>query len=123
MTDRTDPPRTEQQRPPGWENADWSAKRPMAAPEERPVSGFERFIGGSPAMVAVRLLVVSLVVGALLMWLDIRPYEIFNAIERLFLRIWRMGFAAVREVIDYVIVGALIVVPIWFVLRLFNMKR
>jgi hypothetical protein len=124
MTDRVDPPRTEPPRAAGWENTEWSGKRPMAAAADaRPVSGFERFIGGSPAMVAVRLLVVSLVVGALLMWLDIRPYEIFNAIERLFYRIWRMGFAAIREIIDYVIVGALIVVPIWFVLRLFNMKR
>lgn len=123
MTDRTEPPRTEPHRPAGWENTEWSGKRPMAAPEARPVSGFERFIGGSLAMVAMRLLVVSLVVGALLMWLDIRPYEIFNAIERFFYRVWRMGFAAIREIIDYVIVGALIVVPVWFVLRLFNMKR
>ena len=57
------------------------------------------------------------------MWLDIRPYEIFSALERFFYRISRMGFAAVREIIDYVIVGALIVVPVWFVLRLFNTKR
>lgn len=114
MTDQNASPR-----PPGWENADWSSKTP--AP--RPASGFERFIGGSPGMVAIRLLVVSLVVGAILMWLDIRPYEIFYAVERFFYRIWRMGFAAIREIVDYVIVGALIVVPIWFVLRLFNMRR
>jgi hypothetical protein len=123
MTDRADPPRTDPQRPAGWDNADWSGKRPAAAADARPVSGFERFIGGSPGMVAARLLVVSLVVGALLMWLDIRPYEIFNAIERFFHRVWRMGFAAIREIVDYVIVGALLVVPVWFVLRLFNMKR
>lgn len=124
MTDQNVPPRAEPNRPAGWENANWSAKQPAPpAAEARPVSGFERFIGGSPGMVAVRLLAVSLVVGALLMWLDIRPYEIFYAIERLFYRISRMGFAAVREIIDYVLVGALIVVPIWFVVRLFSAKR
>jgi hypothetical protein len=121
MTDPKAPHPSEPHRPAGWENASWPAKQP--APEARPVSGFERFIGGSPGMVVVRLLVVSLVVGAILMWLDIRPYEVFHAIERFFYRISRMGFAAVREMIDYVIVGALIVVPIWFVLRLFNMRR
>jgi hypothetical protein len=109
-------------RPQGWEKADWSKQAPPSA-DPPPVSGFQRFIGGSPGLVAVRLLVVSLVVGALLMWLDIRPYEILNAIERFFYRFWRMGFAAIREMIDYIIVGAIIVVPIWFVLRLFNMKR
>lgn len=123
MTDQNSPPRAEPNRPPGWENANWSAKQAAPPADARPVSGFERFIGGSPGMVAVRLLVVSLVVGAILMWLDIRPYEIFSAIERLFYRLSRMGFAAVREIIDYVVVGALIVIPVWFVLRLFSAKR
>lgn len=121
MTDQNAPPRSEQPRPAGWENATWTAK-PAPSADARPVSGFERFIGGSPGMVAMRLVVVSLVVGALLMWLDIRPYEVFNAIERFFYRIWRMGFAAIREMIDYVLVGALIVVPVWFVMRLFSAK-
>lgn len=124
MADRIEPPRGDQARGPGWEKADWSRNPPppREAGESRE-SGFQRFIGGNPAMVAIRLLVVSLIVGAALMWLDIRPYEIFDAIERFIYRIWRMGFAAVREVIDYVIVGAVIVVPIWLVLRLFNMRR
>jgi hypothetical protein len=122
MTDRTDPPRAEQPRPAGWENANWSAQ-PAPPAGARPASGFERFIGGSPGMVALRLIVVSLVVGALLMWLDIRPADVFFAIERFFYRIWRMGFAAVREVIDYIIVGALIVVPVWFVIRLMSARR
>ncbi len=124
MTDQNAPPRAEPNRPAGWENANWSARQPApTAADARPVSGFERFIGGSPGMVAARLLVVSLVVGALLMWLDIRPYEVFYALERLFYRISRMGFAAIREIIDYVLVGALIVIPIWFVLRMFSAKR
>lgn len=118
MSDQNAPPR-----PPGWENADWPARRPTLEADAKPASGFVRFIGGSPGMVAVRLLVVSLVVGATLMWLDIRPDEIFYAVERFFLRIWRMGFSAIRELVAYVVVGAIIVVPVWFVLRLINMKR
>lgn len=110
-------------RPPGWENADWPDRRPALEAGAKPASGFERFLGGSPGMVALRLLVVSLVVGAILMWLDIRPDDIFYAIERFFQRIWRMGFAAIREIIAYIVVGAIIVVPVWFVLRLINMKR
>jgi len=61
MSDQNAPPR-----PPGWENADWPARRPTLEADGKPASGFVRFIGGSPGMVAVRLLVVSLVVGAIL---------------------------------------------------------
>ncbi|MCC0003528.1 MAG: hypothetical protein H6871_11470 [Methylobacteriaceae bacterium] len=36
-------------------------------------SALQRFIGGPPVAVFLRLLFVSLVVGALLVWMDIRP--------------------------------------------------
>lgn len=81
-----------------------------------------RFLGGSPVAVFVRLFFVSLIVGALLMWLDIRPYEVFRAVERLFARLWALGFDALHEIVTYVIAGAAIVIPVWFVLRLFNMR-
>ena len=64
----------------------------------------------------------TLIVGALLMWLDIRPYEVLRAIERLFVRLWALGFDALHEIIAYVIAGAAIVIPVWFVLRLLNMR-
>ncbi len=81
-----------------------------------------RFLGGSPAAVVVRLFFVSLIVGALLMWLDIRPWEVFHAIERLAQRLWALGFDALREVLGYVIAGAAIVIPVWLVLRLMNVR-
>ena len=47
-----------------------------SATESQPMASrnaFENFLGGSPLYVAVRLFFVSLVVGALLMWLELRP--------------------------------------------------
>lgn len=91
----------------------------------RPVdsqTALSRFLGGSPAAVFVRLLFVSLIVGALLMWLDIRPWEIFRAIERLITRLWALGFDAVREIAAYILAGAAIVLPVWLVLRLLNIR-
>ena len=84
---------------------------------------FERFLGGSPGAVFVRLFFVSLIVGALLMWPDIRPWDVFRGIERLFNRLWALGFDAVREIAAYVVAGAAIVVPVWLVLRLMNAGR
>ena len=81
-----------------------------------------RFFGGSPVAALVRLAVLSVVVGALLMWLDIEPYEVFAAAERLASRVWAMGFDAVRQLGRYMMAGALIVIPIWFIARLFSLR-
>lgn len=81
-----------------------------------------RFFGGAPLGVFLRLLLVSLIVGAMLMWLDIHPSDILTAVQRFFYRLWNMGFAAISDILNYVIAGAVIVVPIWLVMRLLAMK-
>ncbi len=85
-------------------------------------SPLTRFLGGSPASVFVRLLFVSLIVGAFLMWLDIRPSEVLYAVERLLRRVWNLGFGAIREVAEYILAGAVLVVPVWLVIRLLSMR-
>ncbi len=84
-------------------------------------NALENFLGGSPITVAVRLFFISLVVGALLMWLELRPIDIFHGVQAFFNRIYALGFGAVRELISYVLAGAVFVVPAWIALRLFNM--
>ena len=81
-----------------------------------------RFFGGAPLAVILRLLVVSLIVGALLMWLDIHPRDVIRGLENFVLRIWNMGFEAVRELAQYVFAGAVIVVPVWLVMRLLSAR-
>jgi hypothetical protein len=83
-------------------------------------NSLETFLGGPPLTVFVKLLFVSLVVGALLMWLELRPIDLLRGVQRFIDRISSLGFDAVRIVVEYVAAGAVIVVPIWFVLRLFN---
>lgn len=85
-------------------------------------STLTRFLGGSPLAVLLRLIVVSLIVGAMLMWLDIRPIDIIYGVQRFFLRLWNMGFDAIQDVLQYVIAGAVIVVPIWLVMRLLSVR-
>ena len=82
-----------------------------------------RFLGGPPLSVLARLLMLSLIVGALLIWLDIHPMEVIDSVERLFRRLWNLGFGAVRVIAEYVIAGAVVVIPIWFILRLLNAGR
>lgn len=81
-------------------------------------SGIERFIGGSPAGVALRLLVVSLIVGFLMSIFGVSPMFLIDSAIDLFHAALRDGFGAFRTVGAYVLAGAAIVVPIWFVIRL-----
>lgn len=123
MNDRIEPPRTEN--PAGWQGMRWDKGNQTSTSAGVPVqdaSTLNRFLGGSPVAVFTRLLIMSVVVGALLIWLDIRPYEIFRALERFSQRIWLMGFDAIREIATYVIAGAVIVVPVWLFMRLMNMR-
>lgn len=91
-------------------------------PAPEPANALESFLGGSPAAVAMKLLLMSLVVGALMMWLEIRPADIVMGVANFFRRIYALGFGAVRELIDYVAAGAAIVLPVWLLLRLLNVS-
>ncbi|MDB5641561.1 MAG: uncharacterized protein JWN07_878 [Hyphomicrobiales bacterium] len=105
----------ESQEAPGW-SAQKTNARPMAD------NTLTRFFGGAPLAVLLKLLFVSLIVGALLVWLDIRPADIIYGVERFFRRLWDMGFDAIRDVAQYIVAGAIIVVPIWLIMRLMAVR-
>ncbi|WP_298425354.1 DUF6460 domain-containing protein [Rhodoblastus sp.] len=93
-----------------------------AAANRPPPSELERFLGGSPSAVAVRLVFLSLIVGFFLVWLDIRPIDVLTAIQNMVRRFWDMGFDAIRSIAEYVAAGAAIVIPVWLALRLLTMR-
>jgi nitric oxide reductase large subunit len=77
-----------------------------------------RFLGDTPLRVAIRLVVLSFLVGLVLSALNIRPAQIWYWVERSLGRIYAMGFDFVREAFDYLLIGALIVVPVFLIMRL-----
>ena len=81
-----------------------------------------RFLGGSPAAVVFKLVVVSFIVGALLMWLNIRPADVFEQLAVLADRLWALGFRSIRDFGNYIVAGAAIVIPVWLVLRLLSFR-
>jgi hypothetical protein len=81
-----------------------------------------RLLGGPPLAVLLRLVFVSLVVGALLMWLDVDPMDVVRGVVRTFDRLWALGFDAFGQIGRYILAGAVIVVPIWFVMRLLMIR-
>jgi hypothetical protein len=81
------------------------------------------FLGDTPLKVLVRLAVLSLVVGVILSVLDITPQNLFQRIRDLLQAIYDLGFDAFEKVLSYLIVGAMVVVPIWLIARLLKTTR
>ncbi len=108
--------------PSHWRQEDPAAPPPGAQQWRRP-SGLERFLGGAPTAVFAKLILVSLIVGALMMWLNLHPVDLMRAFSRLIDQIWALGFDTIREVGDYILAGAMLVIPIWLISRLLTMRR
>jgi hypothetical protein len=81
-----------------------------------------RFVGGSPAMVALRLIVVSFVVGIVLETFGFDPASLFDDAARAVRRIVELGFTDVHEVGRILLTGAMVVAPVWLALRLFDSR-
>jgi hypothetical protein len=80
----------------------------------------DRFLGGSPLAVLFKLVLLSILIGVVLSALGLDPLNIFRSIERLIRTIWDMGFDAVLWLWRYFLLGAVIVIPIWLILRIFR---
>ena len=108
---------------PGPEPLSWGKTSSSSGTEpDMAAQSYNRFLGGSPASVFIRLIFISLIVGALLMWLDIRPYDIIRGFKRMIDGILHLGFDAVEMIFQYILAGAAIVVPVGLIIRLLNYR-
>ncbi|MDB5484109.1 MAG: hypothetical protein JWR73_2589 [Tardiphaga sp.] len=85
--------------------------------------GVSRFLGGSPLGVLFRLVLLSVLVGIVLAAIGFDPWNIVASIRRLFEWIYDLGFDAINGLWRYFLLGAVIVVPIWLISRMFNAPR
>ena len=83
----------------------------------------QRFLGGPPLAVAGKLILLSILIGVVLSALGLDPWNIVQSLEHLVRRLWNMGFDAVRWLWQYFLLGAVIVIPIWLIMRLINGSR
>lgn len=85
--------------------------------------GLSRFLGGSPLAVLGRLILLSILVGVVLAAIGFDPWNIVTSIRRLFQWVYDLGFDAINGLWRYFLLGAVIVVPIWLLSRLFGTPR
>ncbi|MCW1843106.1 DUF6460 domain-containing protein [Prosthecomicrobium hirschii] len=87
----------------------------------------ERFLGGPPLRTLLWLAFLSIVVGFVLATLGLHPMRlvqgVIDAVEGLIDAISRLGLGAFRSVGQYLIWGAIVVVPIWLISRLLSVGR
>jgi len=82
-----------------------------------------RFLGGSPLSVAFRLILLSVLVGVVLAAIGFDPWNILKSIQLLFRRIRDLGFDAINWLWRYFLLGAVIVIPVWLLTRMFGVQR
>jgi Family of unknown function (DUF6460) len=84
------------------------------------VSGF---LGDTPGRLLVKLIVVSLIVGAAMSAFGLSPWDIFSSLREFVMRLWNMGFAAFGKFGAYLLLGASVVVPAFILIRIFSYRR
>ena len=82
-----------------------------------------RFLGGPPLAVVGRPVRSSLLVGVILAAIGLDPWNIVASVRALIVHIWTMSFDILRWLWRYFLLGAVIVVPIWLLVRLAKTPR
>jgi hypothetical protein len=96
----------------------WTNRIGTAHEKEAPAHLVSRFLGGPPLAVLMRLALLSIVVGFILSAAGLDPLNILHSIEKLARQVWDMGFDAIRSVWRYFLLGAVLVMPVWLLVRL-----
>ncbi len=86
-------------------------------------NAFSRFVGGSPMAALLRLIVISFVVGLILEALGFDPVSLFDEAERALRHIFEYGLTDVQQIGRVFLTGAMVVAPVWVVLRLLDASR
>jgi hypothetical protein len=85
--------------------------------------GFNRLLGDTPARTIIKLVILSVVVGFVLSMMGLSPWDLVRFIDDGIRELWRSGFRALGRVGDYLLVGAMIVIPVFIVLRILNWRK
>ena len=74
-------------------------------------------------MVVLRLALISIVVGIIMSALGISPQNLVYRLRTFIQAIYDLGFGSIEWLLQYLMLGALVVVPVWLISRLFSAAR
>ncbi|GJD50663.1 hypothetical protein OPKNFCMD_3406 [Methylobacterium crusticola] len=113
-------------RPPGGPHDPRADVDPEAAHPFRPqrrTSELHRFLGGSPAGVLVRLVFLSLLVGAGMAMVGVTPTTLFAHAYETARTLIDLGLSTFHDAGRWFAAGAVVVLPLWLLSRLFANGR
>jgi hypothetical protein len=84
---------------------------------------FNRLLGDTPGRTAVKLLILSVVVGFIMSMMGLSPWDLVRFIDNGIRELWHSGFRALGRIGDYLLVGAMIVIPVFIILRILNWRK
>ena len=79
--------------------------------------------GGNPVGVIIRLVLLSIAVGIVLSVLGITPQNFLERLNTIITNIYNLGFDAFESILGYLLLGAMVVIPIWLVMRLASARK
>jgi hypothetical protein len=87
------------------------------------LSALTRFLGDSPLRILIKLIVISFIVGLVMNTFGWSPWDVVYGVRDFFLDLWHLGFRAFGRFADYILLGAVIVVPVFVLIRLAGYRR
>jgi len=86
------------------------------------MSNLDRFLGGSPGAVLAKLIFLSLLLGAVMALLGVTPYGLVEGLYRWIASLFDFSLDTLIEIGRWIAYGAIIVIPIWLITRLFGRR-
>ena len=86
-------------------------------------NGVNGFLGDTPIRVIIKLLILSVAVGFLMSIFGLYPDDILFAVRDFIVDLWNTGFKTLGRLGDYLLLGAVIVVPIFILIRVLSYRR
>jgi Domain of unknown function (DUF6460) len=81
------------------------------------------FLGDSVPRTIVKLVVISILVGMAMNVFGLYPMDIFYAFRDFIVNLWEKGWAALGRFGDWLILGGMVVIPVFILMRLLNYRR
>jgi len=86
-------------------------------------SPLTRFLGDTPGRTIVKLAVLSLIVGIVMSALNFTPIELWYALRDFAHWLYDLGYEAFARIGIYFVWGAMVVVPIFLLMRVLNLGK
>ncbi|PIT68365.1 DUF6460 domain-containing protein [Bartonella tribocorum] len=85
-------------------------------------NSFHAFLGGTFSRVSLKLLILSFFIGIVMNFFGWTPQKFIQKIINFLQSLWATGFITLTNFFHITMMGAIVVVPIFLILRIFHKK-